>query len=135
MGEADLNNLEKQFMGMFQNIAKQMENMEQEDDDEEDDDLTEEEKKEAEAMMKNIFGAMGVDSSQMNNPMMPGMGSGGGGMPPNMQPPNEEEFASQMRGFEEMFKSMGMQMNDDNPGASGSGGNGGNGGGPPSDAN
>ena len=126
MGEADLNNLEKQFMGMFQNIAKQMENMEQEDDDEDDDDLTEEEKKEAEAMMKNIFGAMGVDSSQMNNPMMPGaMGSN----MPNMQPPNEEEFAAQMRGFEEMFKSMGMQMNDENPTS------GGNGGGGPTDAN
>ena len=39
-----------------------MENME-EDEDYEDDDLTEEEKKEAEAMMKNIFGAMGVDST------------------------------------------------------------------------
>ena len=63
MGEGDLNNLEKQFMGMFQNIAKQMENMEGEEDDDEDEDLTEEEKKEAEAMMKNIFGAMGVDPS------------------------------------------------------------------------
>lgn len=64
MSEGDLNNLEKQFMGMFQNIAKQMENMKDEDGDEDDDDdLTEEEKKEAEAMMKNIFGAMGVDPS------------------------------------------------------------------------
>ena len=64
MNGSDLNNLEKQFMGMFQNIAKQMENMEgDEDGDEDDDDLTEEEKKEAEAMMKNIFGAMGVDPS------------------------------------------------------------------------
>ena len=86
MGEGDLNNLEKQFMGMFQNIAKQMENMEGEEDDDEDEDLTEEEKKEAEAMMKNIFGAMGVDPSQANPSGMPGMpGMGGipgmGGMP------------------------------------------------------
>lgn len=64
MNEADLNNLEKQFMGMFQNIAKQMENMQDDDDEDgEDDDLTEEEKKEAEAMMKNLFGAMGIDPS------------------------------------------------------------------------
>ena len=82
-----------------------MENMEGEDDDDEDDDLTEEEKKEAEAMMKNIFGAMGVDPSQANAapgggmpgmpgmmPGMPGMGGMGGGMP--TQPPNEEEFAA-----------------------------------------
>ena len=43
---------------------------------------------------------------------MPGMGAmpGMGGMP--MQPPSEEEFAAQMKGFEEMFKSMGMQMDD-----------------------
>jgi len=34
---------------------------------------------------------------------MPGMG---GGMP--MQPPSDEDFATQMKGFEEMFKSMGM---------------------------
>ena len=55
-------------------------------------------------------------------------------MPNMVQPPNEEEFASQMRGFEEMFKSMGMQMNDDNPGGNGTGSGNGNGG-PPSDAN
>ena len=50
MGEGDLNNLEKQFMGMFENITKQMENLNDEDDgddDDDDEDLTEEEKKEA----------------------------------------------------------------------------------------
>ena len=82
MNDGDLNNLEKQFMGMFQNITKQMENFQDDDDDDEDDEnLTEEEKKEAEQMMKNLFGAMGVDPGAAN-PMagMPGMPT---------QPPNQ----------------------------------------------
>ena len=86
MGEGDLGNLEKQFMGMFQNIAKQMENMEDgEEEDDDDEDLTEEEKKEAENMMKNIFGAMGMDPNAAGAgagmPGMPGMGMPGMGMP------------------------------------------------------
>ena len=32
MNEADMDGMEKQFMGMFQNIAKQIENLEDEDD-------------------------------------------------------------------------------------------------------
>lgn len=66
-------------MGMFQNITKQMEGMDAEgDDDDSDDDkdLTEEEKKEADAMLKNLFGAMGVDPSAAG-----GAGGAGGGMP------------------------------------------------------
>ena len=88
MGEGDLGNLEKQFMGMFQNIAKSMENMEDgEEEDDDDQDLTEEEKKEAENMMKNIFGAMGMDPNAAGAggmpgmPGMPGMGMPGMGMP------------------------------------------------------
>ena len=84
MGEADLNNLEKQFMGMFENITKQMENINDDDegDDDDDEDLTEEEKKEAEAMMKNLFGAMGMDPGAAGAGGFPGMP----GMPgmPNM---------------------------------------------------
>ncbi len=38
MGEGDLNNMEQQFMGMFQNIAKQMENMQDGEGDDDDDD-------------------------------------------------------------------------------------------------
>ena len=69
-----------------------MENMDDGDSEEDDDDnLTEAEKKEAEDMMKNLFGAMGVDPSAAGNPMggMPGMpnmadmmgGMGGGPSP------------------------------------------------------
>ena len=43
----------------------------EDEEEEEDDDLTEEEKKEAEAMMKNIFGAMGMDANGAGG--MPGM--------------------------------------------------------------
>ena len=57
--EEDLDNLEKQFMGMFQNISKQMENLDLDGDDSDDEDLTEEEKKEADAMLKNLFGSLG----------------------------------------------------------------------------
>ena len=77
MNEADLDNLEKQFSGMFQNIAKQLENMDLEGDESDDGDenLTEEEKKEADAMLKNLFGAMGVDPAAAG--AMPGMGQPG----------------------------------------------------------
>lgn len=87
MNDADLDNFEKQFTGMFSNIVKQMENLDDDDEDDEDEDLTEEEKREAENMMKNLFGAMGVDPSAaggqggmpgMGMPGMPGMGGAGG---------------------------------------------------------
>ena len=96
-------------MGMFQNITKQMEGMEDGGDDSEEEDLTEEEKKEADAMLKNLFGAMGVDPSAAGAggmPGMPGMGFPGMGMPgtPGMGQPqpqpgnqaNQPDFASQM---------------------------------------
>lgn len=51
-----------------------MENMGEGDDDDDDEDLTEEEKKEAEMMMKNIFGAMGMDPSAAGG--MPGANPG-----------------------------------------------------------
>ena len=99
MNEAHLNNLEKQFTGLFQNIVQQMENMEDGEDDE-DEDLTEEEKKEAEQMMKSLFGAMGVDpTSAAGGGSMPGASSGSGG---------QADFAAQMLQFEQMFKNMGM---------------------------
>jgi len=53
------------------------------DEDEDDEELTEEEKREAESMMKNLFGAMGMDPATAGQ-AMPGMGMGmgaGGGMP------------------------------------------------------
>ena len=73
--------MEKQFSGLFSNIMKQMENLD-DDDDDDDEDLTEEEKREAEAMMKNIFGGMGIDPTAAGMPnMMGGMGMPGMGMP------------------------------------------------------
>ena len=89
MEGADLENMEKQFTGLFQNIVKQMENLD-DDDDDEDDDLTEEEKREAEQMMKNIFGGFGLDPSAAGMPGMPGMGANMGA---GQQPP---DFAAQM---------------------------------------
>ena len=49
-----------------------MEGMEDGDNESDDDDLTEEEKKEADAMLKNLFSAMGVDQAASGG--LPGMG-------------------------------------------------------------
>lgn len=99
-------------MGMFQNIAKQMEEMGDGESDDDEGELTEAEKKEADAMLKGLFGAMGADPSaagampgmpgmpgMAGMPGMPGMGGTGAGQP---------DFAAQMNQFEEMFKNMGM---------------------------
>ena len=56
-----------------------MEGMEDEDNESDEDDLTEEEKREADAMLKNLFSAMGVDQAASGG--MPGMGMPGMGMP------------------------------------------------------
>ena len=67
--------------------------------------------------MKNLFGAMGMDPNAaagaggmpgmgMGMPGMPGMGAGGA---------PQQDFAAQMNQFEQMFKSMGMQMDGGDP--------------------
>ena len=56
---------------------QQMDNLEDGgDDDDDDEDLTEEEKKEAEQMMKNLFGAMGMDPAAASGGAMPGATAG-----------------------------------------------------------
>lgn len=76
--EKDMQDFEKNFMGMFQNLASQLENMEDEDEDDIDDEQfakmmqgmgmgnpgsaqmpSEDEMKQAEALMQGLFGAMG----------------------------------------------------------------------------
>ena len=71
-------------MGMFENLAKQLENFDDDDDDKEIDD---ESMKEAEKVMQQMFGSM-----------MGGSGAGGQGA--------QEPDAM----LQELFKSMGMQM-------------------------
>lgn len=78
-------------------------------------------------MLKNLFGAMGVDpsaagampdlaamSGMMGGMGMPPMGGQPGAHPmggqPGGAPPNQQDFEAQMNQFEQMFKSMGMQM-------------------------